>query len=618
MSALLWSLIGVPLAGGALLAAAGRRANAVAAPAGLVLAAATLALAVAAAITGPEARAPFLAGLPLTLRVDGLSEIFVPTTAAVTLLVLLFSAGQLSDDAGRARFFGLMLVFAGAMLVTVTASDLLTLLMAWEVMGATSWALIGHWWHEDDRVNAANTAFWTTRLADVGLYLAAGAGVAGAGTLALDALPALDGGWGALATAGVIVAALGKSAQLPFSFWLSRAMEGPSPVSALLHSAAMVAAGGYLLLRLQPLLTASGWGADAVAWVGALTVLALGAVAVAQTDLKQLLAASTCSQIGYVVLGAGAGGIAGGTMQFVAHAATKSLLFLAAGAWLTALGTKQLDALRGAARRYPLVGFTAAAGLLTLAGLPPFSLWVTKDEVLAAALEHSPALYAVGLAGVVVSAAYAVKALVMVARAPSPDAETGSDSERAGTRRVGTPEVAALVVLAAFAVALGLQALPPIAEPYKQALDATGEPSSTWWELALSGALAVVAAALAAARPPGLPGTFARWLDLERLATVAVARPTVRIAEALAAFDDRLLDGGAVDGAGRGAQRLGRIAAAFDDGRLDAGVVRGVVGRGSQRLAELARRPQTGQLHHYYAQAVASLLVLVVVFWLLP
>src|SRR5512135_1550583 len=191
----------------------------------------------------------------------------------------------------------------------------------------------------------------------------------------------------------------------------------------------MVAAGGYLLLRLAPLLATSGWADSAAAWAGALTALLLGAVATAQRDLKQLLAASTCAQIGFVVLAAGAAGVAGGTMHLVAHAATKSLLFLAAGAWLTALGTKDLAALTGAARRFPLVGLTFTAGALALAGVPPLSLWLTKEEVLAAALHRSLALYAVGLSAAVLSAVYAGRALGFVLRPLTATATAGYDAE---------------------------------------------------------------------------------------------------------------------------------------------------------------------------------------------
>lgn len=540
----------------------------------------------------PSVSAPFLAGIDLRLRVDGLSEIFLLTTATVTLLVLVYSVGELRDDPARYRFFGLMLVFAGAMLVTVTAANLLALLMAWEVMGATSYALIGHWWVEPKRVHAANVSFWTTRLADVGLYLAAGAALAGAHSLAFDRLAGARHGWLALVAGGLIVAALGKSAQLPFSFWLSRAMEGPSPVSALLHSAAMVAAGGYLLLRVEPVLQASGWGADVTAWVGAATGLGLGAVAVAQRDLKQLLAASTCSQIAFIVLGAGVGSVAGGTMQFVAHAATKSLLFLAAGAWLSALGTKDLFALGGAARRYPVVGATAAAALWTLGGLPPFSVWVTKDDVLAAALQRSAALYAVGLAAVLVTGAYAVKALVLVWQPLPADASAGYDTERDGTRQVSWWQRGPLLVLVVAAVTLGVQAYPPVAEHYKAALHAGAEPSSTWWELLLSAGVALAAAGAAASRPRqplALPAVAGRWLDLERFATTMVARPTLALSRALARFDDGMLDGA---------------------------IVQSAVAGGLRRLGRLARRPQTGQLHHYYAQAAVVLSLLVAVFLL--
>jgi len=328
-------------------------------------------------VGGTSESAPLFAGIPATVRVDGLSAVMVVTVAAITLAVLVFAAAESGPGENRGRFFGLMLIFAGAMLLTVTAATLALLLMGWEVMGAASWALIGYWWREPRRVTAANTAFLVTRGADLGLYVAAGAAVAGgAGSLALASLPYAARPWLTVITVGVVLAAFGKSAQLPFSFWLSRAMEGPSAVSALLHSATMVAAGAYLLLRTRPLLEASGWGAPAVAWTGAATALALGLVAVAQTDLKQLLAASTCAQVGFMVLAAGAGGVAGGTLQLVAHAAVKSLLFLAAGAWLAALGTRQLPALRGAARQYPLVGVTFTIGAAVLAGLPPGSLWV--------------------------------------------------------------------------------------------------------------------------------------------------------------------------------------------------------------------------------------------------
>lgn len=376
MSALLWALVALPLGTGVLLLVAGRRADRAAPAVALAVTAAALGLAITAAFRHPAVRAPFLDGLPMRFAVDGLSGVLVITVTAVTLAVLLFSAAEFGADEARARFFGLMLLFAGSMLATVTAATLPVLLMGWEVMGATSWALIGYWWRDPERTSAADTAFLTTRTADLGLYLAAGAALAGGQdpTLSLDGLARADDPWLSFLTAGIIVAALGKSAQLPFSFWLSKAMQGPSPVSALLHSATMVVAGAYLLLRTGPLLDASGWGDDVVAWTGAATALCLGLVAVAQTDLKQLLAASSCAQIGFMVLAAGTDATSGGTLQLIAHAAAKSLLFLAAGAWLTALGTQRLPELLGAARHSRTVGAAFTVAALTLAGLPALAV----------------------------------------------------------------------------------------------------------------------------------------------------------------------------------------------------------------------------------------------------
>ncbi len=618
LSWLAWLLLAVPLVGGAGLTVAGRRVNSLAPILGVAAAAGTCVLAVVAAGVRPAASAPLLDGIPAVVRVDGLSAVMVVTVAAVTLAVLVFSVGEFDQDENRGRFFGLMLLFAGAMLVTVTSTGLALLLMGWEVMGATSYALIAYWWHEPRRVAAANTAFLTTRAADLGLYAAAGAALAGGVTgLDLADLPKASAPWLAVATVGIVLAAFGKSGQLPLSFWLSRAMEGPSPVSALLHSATMVAAGAYLLLRVHPLLGASGWGEPTVAWLGAVTALVMGLVAVAQTDLKQLLAASTCAQIGFIILAAGAGGVSGGTMQLVAHAATKSLLFLAAGAWLTALGTKQLPALRGAARRYPIAGVTFTVGIVSLAGLPPASLWVTKDELLAAALDRSPGLYAVGLAAAVVSAVYSVKAVWYVWQPEEANAVAGFDTERVGTREISHTMRPPLLALSLLAATLGLLAVPAVAEPLRRALGVAGEPSPHWWELALSAGLALAGSGLTwrwGARPvpvaAPVKGLLHRWLDLERAAHLLVVRPTLAMASASAAFDDRVLDRG-VHAIARSSVALARMTARLDDGGVDQAVA--AVAAGTRWLGQQARLLQTGQLHTYYAQAAVLFAMLALV-----
>ncbi|MEV5680419.1 proton-conducting transporter membrane subunit [Streptomyces sp. NPDC052179] len=609
MSALLWALVAVPLVAGTLLAIGGRRADRPAPGIAVAAAAVGLGLAVFAAFQQPSITVPLLEGAGLGLAVDGLSGLMVVTVTAVTAAVLLFSVTDIGPEQARSRFFGLMLIFGGAMLITVTATTLPALLMGWEVMGATSWALIGYWWDDPVRVAAAGTAFLTTRAADLGLYLAAGAALAGGQGLALDGLAGVAGPWLHLLAAGVIVAAVGKSAQLPFSFWLSKAMQGPSAVSALLHSATMVVAGAYLLIRMEPLLTSSGWGDDAVAWTGVVTALTLGLVAVAQNDLKQLLAASSCAQIGFMVLAAGVGSTVGGTLQLIAHAAAKSLAFLVTGFWLTRLGTKNLQELRGAARREPVAGAAFTASMLALAGVPPLSLWAAKDVLLAGALEAGPVLYAAGLAAAVVSAVYSIKALRYAWQpAPSPVGRCAP---------LPTTTSIPLVALTFAAVTLSLLVLPPVREALTRTLGAEGEAVPHVREFVLSGLVSLAASAGVWAwgdRRGPVPQRAARraldWLGLEAAAHTLLVRPVRRLAEALAAFDDRVLDRG-VDDLARGTLRFADAVDRRMETAVD-GAAEGVAATG-RALGRLARRPQTGQLHQYLAQAVAAFTVLAVV-----
>ena len=627
-------LVLLPAGAGVGLLLAGRRADRASGPLALLVSLSCLVLAVVVAVARPAVAAPFLGiveGGALSLAVDGLSAVLVLTVAVVAAAVTVFAVADVRAGDARARLLGHLLLFTAAMLLTVTATTLPALLLAWEVMGATSYALIGYRWQVPGKVHAGSAAFLTTRAGDLGLYVAAGAAVAGTGSLALDDLATADGGWRDVAAAGVLAAALGKSAQLPFSGWLSGAMEGPSPVSALLHSATMVAAGGYLLLRTQPLLAATGWAGPTAAWVGALTALVLGAVACAQRDLKQLLAASTAAQIGFVVLAAGVGATAGGTAQLVAHAAVKAGLFVAAGAWLTSLGTKQLQGLRGAARRHPGVGAAAVVAALALAGVPPLGLWASKDEVLVGV--DGAALRVVALAAAALSAAYAGKVLAVVLARPGP--EGALDAEEPGTRRVPRATAAAAGGLALGAAGLGALALPPVAEALKAVLGAEGQPSPGAGDLLLSGALAVAVLLVVLARPRTLSRLertpLAGWAGLHLLLTPV---PALALGRAAARLDDRGVDAAVtwavravrrvasalaradvdvVDGAVRAVtagRRLGPVLARADVALVD-GAVRAVAA-GLRRAGTAARRPQTGLLHQYYAQAVTGLGALLV------
>ncbi|MCT1601075.1 NADH-quinone oxidoreductase subunit L [Kocuria sp. p3-SID1428] len=622
--AVLLAVVVLPATVGAVLALT--RAERAAAPVAVLTAAVTTVLAAVAALTRPALSYPFVAGADFALEVDALAAVTLPMVAGVTLLVLVFAAGSIR--AGRPRFHGLMLLFAAAALATAAAASLPALLFAWELMGATSYALIGFWWRDSDRVSAGLTAFVTTRTADLGLYVAAGAALAGGAGMALSALPAAEDPWRHVIAAGILVAALGKAAQLPFSFWLSGAMQGPSPVSALLHSAAMVAMGGYLLLRVEPLLTSTGWAGPAAAWIGVATAVLMGFVALAQRELKQLLAASTVAQLGFVVLAAGVGAVSGGAAHLVAHASTKALLFLAAGAWLTALGTEELTALRGAGRRWRVVGVTATVGALALAGIAPLSLWATKDAVLAGALEVSGLLYAAGLVAAALSAAYAGKVLWTIWRRGA-----RAEAEAGGTGRVGVLEQAPLVVLAAGAALLGVLALPPVSRALAEAVGGHGAVAPV--KLVVSAAIALVVLLLMLRVRVPEPGWAVRWLGLEAAAHAVVVRPALGLGHALTWFDDLVLDR-AVTAAAGAVPVLARAAARFDDRVLDAGVgatahAADAAGRGAARLDDagldgaveglagrvrragrLARAPQTGAVHQYFLQAVAVLAVGVV------
>lgn len=611
---LLWAVPVLPALSGTILAVARPSSRRIAVPATLGAAVLTLALTAITAAAGAAVHVPFLAGTSFGLAMDPLAGMVSVSVAVVAVLVMIFAAADV--ETAVARFGGLMLIFLAAVLTTVTATTLPTVLLAWELMGATSYALIGFRWWQPSPVAGGLVAFLTTRTVDLGLYLAAGAALAGGSGLSLVDLPGASPGWRTVVAAGIAVAALGKAAQLPFAFWISRAMEGPSPVSALLHSAAMVAMGGFLLLRISDLLAVTPVVSAAVAWVGALTTVGLGVVALAQRDLKQVLAASTAAQLGFVVLAAGVGGVTAGTVQLIAHAATKALLFLIAGAWLSALGTKQLDALHGVAHRWRGVGVLATAGLLTLAGVAPLSLWAGKEAVLSATLDHSLPLYLVGLLGAALSAGYAGRVLRVIWAPPAADStgrDAGLDTERQGSRRILPATRPPMVVLGVAAVVLGVLVLAPVFTSLGRRL---GDPAPLPGTAELIGSAVLALLVTAAAWRWSIPTAgFARdWLGLEVAVHRGLVRPTEALAAGLARFDDRVLDRG-VDAMTRGGWALAAGLARFDLSGLDA-AVEGLA-RGLRRAGRLARRPQTGQVHQYYLQSAAVLMaVAVLLIWI--
>lgn len=370
--------------------------------------------------------------LTVGLSLTPLSWLVALLVAGAGVLVGLYAVGYLADEPGRTRFYAALSFFIGAMLTLVLSNSLLLLFAAWEAVGLASYLLIGFWYERDDARRAALNAFLMTRLGDLGLLLGWVWVLVRLGTTDIDSfLGAVAQGTfpvGELTPVALLflLGAIGKSAQLPLTAWLPDAMAGPTPVSALIHSATMVAAGVYLLVRLFPLFEAAPGALAVIFWVGALTALFAALVATAQTDLKRVLAWSTVSQLGEMVLVLGLGGAYAATFHLVTHAAFKATLFLAAGAVGQTLGTYDMKQMGGLARRMPLTAFAFGAAALTLAGVPPLSAFWSEEAILAQAATSQPlalplVVLLIFLAGVYVSRA-AVSAFAPWPGAPVPEA----------------------------------------------------------------------------------------------------------------------------------------------------------------------------------------------------
>src|SRR5580658_10347769 len=345
---------------------------------------------------------------------DPLSAVMLVMVTFVGLLIFIYSTGYMAHDENYTRFFCFLSLFAGAMLGVVIANSILLLFMCWELVGLTSYLLIGFWYQKPSAAAAAKKAFITTRVGDIFFFLGIVWLFSQTGTLLfynngtgslestqLAGLLAAHAGLG-LSAAGAIgllifAGAGGKSGQLPLHVWLPDAMEGPTPVSALIHAATMVAAGVYLVARVYPLMSAGAAAGGytvsltVVAWIGALTALFGALVAVAQNDIKRILAYSTVSQLGYMMVGLATGGVAVGMFHLITHAFFKALLFLGAGSVIHGCHEEQDIRRMGGLRSTMFVTFvTYSVGMLALCGFPlVFSGFWSKDGILEAAQHFS-------------------------------------------------------------------------------------------------------------------------------------------------------------------------------------------------------------------------------------
>ena len=513
----------------------------------------------------------------VTALVDPLSAVMLLVVTGVGFLIHVYSVGYMHGDPGYARFFTYLNFFVFSMVMLVLAGNFLVLYVFWEAVGLCSYLLIGFWYTRRSAADAGKKAFIVNRVGDFGF---------GLGVMYLwVALGTLDYGEvfariGALSptTATVIalllfMGACGKSAQLPLHTWLPDAMEGPTPVSALIHAATMVTAGVYMVARSHALFERSGVALDVVAWVGGITALFAATIALAQTDIKRVLAYSTISQLGYMFAGVGVGAYAAGIFHLVTHAFFKALLFLGAGSVIHAqAGEQDLRKMGGLAPRMMATTVTFLVGAAGLAGLPPFAGFFSKDEILASSYHRGPlALWALLLIGAFLTAVYVFRVVFLAffgaPRMPKEVAQHVHESPLVMTVPLGV-----LALLTAVAGAVGIPSAHGMAFarfvspvfPLPEGVDHGG--LSAYALLVLSVVAATAGVLLAwlvyrgrpvRAEAIGRPRNRLHALVLNKyyvdeLYDAVFVRPTLRAA----GFCARTLDLGVVDGAVNGVGRL--------------------------------------------------------------
>ncbi len=568
------------------------------------------------------AASPFPDGFSLVMGtlVDPLSALMLIVVTVVGFVVLLYSIGYMHQDHGLPRYYAELSLFLAAMSALVLANNLLEFFLFWELVGLCSYFLIGFYYEKPSAASAAKEAFLVTRVGDVmflaGIflffYLYAGSGPAGLGGWAANGFVFVHNGTpfvpigtgnGTLRTvAGIMIlgGAAGKSAQFPLHVWLPDAMEGPTTVSALIHAATMVAAGVYLLAITSVFLGFTSFDDLVIVAIGGTTTFFAATMAVVHPDIKRVIAYSTISQLGYMVLAIGAGFTMVGLYHLFTHAFFKALLFLAAGSVIHAVGTQDLFKMGGLRRKMPLTATAFAVGGLALAGIPPFAGFWSKDDILASVystLGAHPAywpFYLLALAAVFLTAYYIFRAWFLAFsgdRARDPAAEHAHE----GPWTMQVP----LVVLAAFAVGAGLFAylpgmqnllehgagIPPVYGPTNVLLSAVS--------VGLAGA--------------GILSAWALWGN-GRVYALPATSPAQRLRRLLL---ERYYLKAAYDWVGaRGLYTIARVADFVDVYVID-GTVRGFE-RAFGGLSDRARRIQSGLVSDYASYVVAGLIVVFV------
>src|SRR6266705_161265 len=356
----------------------------------------------------------------ITVQVDQLSAVMLLVVTGVGFLIHVYSAGYMHDDPGSARYFTYLNLFVFSMVMLVLAGNFLLLYVGWEAVGLCSYLLNGFWYEKPSATDAGKKAFIVNRVGDFGFGLGimliwTTFGTLDYGAVFANATDAVSQGTYLAIALLLFTGACGKSAQLPLHTWLPDAMEGPTPVSALIHAATMVTAGVYMVARSHALFERSGVALEVVAWVGTATAIFAATIALVQTDIKRVLAYSTVSQLGYMFAAVGLGAYAAGIFHLVTHAFFKALLFLGAGSVIHGLGGEQdLRKMGGLSSRMVRTTITTTIGALGLAGLPGLAGFFSKDEILAAAFASGRrGIWALLLLGAFFTAFYTARMLFL-------------------------------------------------------------------------------------------------------------------------------------------------------------------------------------------------------------
>jgi len=538
--------------------------------------------------------------LTIGFEVTNLSSLMLVIVTLVSFLVHVYSGSYMKTDERTTVFYGYMALFTFSMLGLVIADNLLVFYIFWELVGVCSFLLIGFWYQRPEARAAAKKAFIVTRIGDAGLLIAIILLFWQMPSHSLDFVSiqnvfeqdgVITAGITTLVALLIFAGAAGKSGQFPLHVWLPDAMEGPTPISALIHAATMVAAGVYLVARTFDIFQASPVAMMTVAFVGGVTALFAATIAIVQNDIKRILAYSTISQLGYMMMALGLGSLAGGIFHLLTHAFFKALLFLGAGSIIHAVHTQNIQLMGGLGSRMRITTWTFAIGALALSGIPPFSGFWSKDAILNTALQENKPLFAIGMLTVLLTAFYMSRLFFLV-----------FSGKRQGNERVGESSSLMTVPLVVLAVLTTLSGF--IETPWNNTLGSWLSDGGAAGHTG-GGLVMVTSAGL------GLLGLYLGWLVYVKgtIARNAVASRLPWLVKLLERgyYIDELYHIVFV----RGLRALGRMLQAIDHYVVE-GMVRLVSGA-VLALGKGGTRLQTGQVQTYGLITILGLILLIVV-----